>query len=381
MPLLRRISTTGLALVLLLGLGACRDGQEAEAETAAPPPAVTVAPVTLREVRPSFQFIGRVGAIETVDLRAKVVGDLLSILVEEGANVEVGDLLFEIDDERYRAAEALAQAEVDRAQATVTETEAALARARTLSERGNVSEAQVDEAQAAFDRARADLAARQAQLHSARIDLGDTRILAPIAGRIGEAALSVGNLVGPETGPLARITALDPAYVHFPISERDLVAARQEAAAAGGAPDLSTIDLTLTLPGGGAYAYTGRVDFVGTEVDPTTGTVPLRGVFDNPDDLLVPGQFVTVSLSQGAPQPVLVVPQAAIQEDQSGKFVLTVDQANMVAVAPITVGQQLETDWVVTGGLDESQRVIVQGLQKVRPGMTVAPTVAAAPGS
>lgn len=372
-----RARMAAMAVLAPLLLAACQDDGQDAAQTTQVAPAVTVTTVAQREVQPTAAFIGRVSAVDTVDLRAKVSGTLMAIAFEDGADVHEGDLLFEIDDESYRANVALAEANVARAQATVTETEAALQRTTTLFERGNVSEAQVDEARAAADRAKADLAARQAELRSAEIALGDTRILAPLAGRIGEAAVSAGNLVGPDSGVLARITTVDPVQVSFPISERDLVDAYEQAAAEGGSTNLESIDLLLTLPNGSRYAEVGKIDFVGTEVDPATGTVPLRGLFPNPDGLLVPGQFVTVTLRIGEPRSVLVVPQAAIQEDQSGKFVLTVDETNTVAVASITVGSQDGTDWIVTGGLNEGDTIVVQGIQRIRPGMQVAPSRAA----
>lgn len=358
-------------------LVACQDQAAAPAPQTLP--AVTVATVERRDVQPSADFIGRVAAVDTVELRAKVGGTLTTIAFEDGAMVSAGQLLFEIDDEVYRAAAALAEASAARARVTLDEANLTLERTETLAERGTVSPADLDAARADANRAAIDLVAEEAGLLTTRIDLGDTRILAPMDGRIGAATTSVGNLVGPSTGVLATITTVDPVHVGFPVSERDLVDALEAAAAQGGPPDLSAIEPVLTLPNGSAYAPVGQIDFVGTAVDATTGTIPMRATFPNPDRLLVPGQFVTVTLRLGDPTPVLTIPQAAIQEDQTGKFVLTVDEDDTVAVTPITVGAQEGTDWIVTGGLDEGDTIIVQGLQKVRPGMVVDPTPAAAP--
>ncbi len=365
------------AIILLLAMLAACDQQEASAPPQ-PPPSVTVTPVARRAIVESVEFVGRVEAVDSVDLRARVQGFLTERQFREGEDVEVDELLFVIDPAPFQAQVDLAAANLAAAQAAVPETRRALERSEQLFSRGNVSEATLDQARAAAQQAEAAVAARQAELQQARINLSYTRISSPIAGRIGRAAFSVGNLIGPDSGVLANVTSVDPIYVSFPISERLLVARRQESIESGQPIDLSEVVLRLRLSNNSPYAQEGRIDFVGTAVDLRTGTVPVRGQFPNPNRLLQPGQFVTVVVSGRDPVSALVVPQAAIQEDQTGRYVLAVDQDNQVQVRRVTTGEQQGTDWVIQSGLQEGETVIVQGVQRVRPGAAVNPVMASA---
>jgi membrane fusion protein (multidrug efflux system) len=378
---LRPVST--LLFLLAAALAGCDDGPEADrAAQAAPPPAVSVLPVARTDLVEAVDFVGRLEAVDAVDLRARVQGVLVERRFVEGQDVEVGDVLFVIEPDEYRAAVALAEANLQRARAAVPQAENALARAEQLFQRGNVSEAALDEAIAAADQARAEQAAREAALSAARLELDDTRIAAPIAGRIGRAEYSVGSLIGPDSGVLAEITALDPIHALFSVSEAVLIDFRQQRLAGGQSGDLSDVVLALQLPNDTTYGETGRIDFVASTVDETTGTVTVRGVFPNPHRLLLPGQFVTVRVSGREPRSVLTVPQSAVQQDQAGPFVLTVDEAGAVATRRVATGAQDGADWVIEDGLAEGDLVIVQGLQRVRPGMevTVTPAEPAAGG-
>lgn len=379
--ILRRVALVIVLIASLQALVACQDQPAEDAEGAGnrPPPNVAVTAVSRQAVTESFSFVGRIEAVDHVDIRARVQGFLEQRLFAEGQDVGAGELLFLIEPEPFEAAMAQAQANLERAQAAIPLTERALARAEQLFSRGNVSEAALDDARAATEQARADVAAAEAELQRVRIDLSYTRIATPLAGQVSRSVYSVGNLVGPDSGVLTTVTRLDPIHVIFSVSERDLVTFRRQQMEGGA--DTANIVLGLRLPDDSDYEHEGRIDYIDTQVDAATGTVAVRGVFDNPDRLLLPGQFVTVLLRGREPEQVLLVPQAAIQQDQAGHFVLGVDADNQVAVRRVTVGRQVDTAWVVEGGLTEGDLVITEGLQRIRPGVAVEPVLASQPAA
>ncbi len=366
-------------LLLAAALAGCEEGADQAAAQAQPEvsPTVTVAPVVRREVEESLSFVGRVEAVDEVELRARIPGFLRERAFVEGQDVEVGDLLFRIEPEPYEAAVALAEANLESARARIPETARALERAEQLLSRGNISEASVDEARAAALQAEAAVRAREAELQQARINLSYTEIAAPIDGRMGRSAFTVGNLIGPDSGVLAELIALDPIYVTFAVSEGDVIEFRRQRLA-GTSPAVADVVLELSLPDGSSYEETGGIDFIDSRVDPATGTVPVRGVFPNNDRLLQPGAFVTVGVGTTTPTIAMTVPQAAVQQDQGGRFVLVVGEDNQVETRRIETGSKQGTDWVVQSGLDEGDMVIVEGLQRIRPGVAVNPVPTAA---
>lgn len=374
--LLGRIASALGAIVLPLSLAACDQQEPAAQASTAQPPAVFVQPVERREIVEAFEVLGRVAAVDRVELRARVEGELIERRFTEGRDVEQGDVLFVIDPASFQAGVELAEANLASARAVLIEAEPALSRAEVLVARGNVSEATLDEARAAALQAEASVQARQADLALAEIELGYTEVTAPISGRIGRTEYSLGNLIGPNSDVLATVTSLDPIYVLFSISDRDVVTMRQRAVENEMEFDPSEILVRLRLSNDSIFDQQGRIDFVASEVDPATGLVEIRVEFPNPNSVLLPDQFVNVLLSGPEPQNRLVVPQAAIQEDQQGRYVLVVDADNLVQVNRVTTGIQDGTDWVVEGGLEEGQLIIVEGLQRVRPGIEVSPTPA-----
>lgn len=371
----RAFAAFALAGVLVLPAACDTDNQPPQ--KAPPPAAVTVAPVTKSEINPVFEFIGQTEAVDTVEIRARVEGFLVKRAFEEGDDVDEGALLFSIEKAPYEAALAAADAEVAQAQATLARAQKDLERSRILFSRGNVSAKTRDEDLAAEREATAQVAAAQAQQRTAQLNLGYTDIYAPFAGRIGRAAYSVGNLVGPSSDVLARLVKLDPIYAVFNVSEQLYLDYQSKAAkseAETGEPVPQPVP-RLRLANGAEYAHAGRIEFVDNRVDPTTGTIAVRAVFPNPEKLLVPGLFVTVELKAREAKPALLIPQAAVQEDQAGRFVLVAKPDNTAEVRRIETGDRTGTAWQVTNGLGEGELVIYEGIQKVRPGAPITTVV------
>lgn len=347
----------------------------AAAQNEAPAPAVVVERIAVQPVSNPDTYSARVEAIEAVDIRARVAGFLQSVEFEAGQRVEAGDLLFEIEPAQYEAAVASARAQLSGAEATQTQTERQLARVEELRARDVTAQATLDDAHAAFEAARAAVESARAALTTAEIDLSYTTIHAPIAGVIGRSTFSVGNLVGPEAGVLARIVQLDPVRVVFSISEGLLVTLRQEMAN-GGTFDPNALELRLRLPNGEEYAEEGTIEYVASEVDAATGTIAVRVVFPNPDRLLAPGQFVTLFVGDVDVPELPVVPQTAVLQDREGRYVYLLGENDTVTQRRIETGARVGNGWVVSEGLEGGEPVVVQGIQRLAEGMTVQPSPA-----
>ena len=369
----RPAATAAILVALLLVLAGCGAEEEpaVAAAAAAPAPSVMVTPAARENVTRSAGFLGRIEAIDRVDLLARVTGFLEERRFKEGQEVNRGDLLFVIERDPYEAVVAQRQAEVASAEAEVVNTEAQLRRAEQLVKRGNIPEAEVDERRAAYQVARAKVLEAQAALRAAELDLDYTEIYAPITGKIGRAAYSVGNLVGPDSGVLATIVSQEPMYVTFPVSAALILEVQRDSPT--GQIDPSGVVVRLRLPGGRTYGHPGRIDFLSNLVDRGTDTLTARAVVPNPERVLVDGQFVNVRAEDTArAEPALVVPQAAVQYDQAGSYVLVVGADGTVEARRVVLGPQQDTGMVVENGLREGERIIVEGIQKVRPGMQVA---------
>ncbi|QLH38878.1 MAG: efflux RND transporter periplasmic adaptor subunit [Defluviicoccus sp.] len=253
-------------------------------------------------------------------------------------------------------------------------------RAYTLAGQGNLSQQALDRALSDQLQAEATLRKNEAELRQAQIDLGYTRITAPFDGRIGRSTYSPGQWVGPDSGVLATLVKLDPIYVVFNVSERSCLTYRQrvEQAMREGQPKPEYIP-RLKLSNGTDYEHTGRLTFVDNQVDPGTGTIAVRAEFPNPEKLLVPGLFVTVLLEPTESKSALLIPQAAVQEDQGGHFVLVVGADKTVEIRHIETGARIGVQWEVISGLNEGEQVIYEGIQKARPGAVVAPVARPSP--
>ena len=354
-------------------LGIALSNTAATAQGSPPPPAVSVARVSTRVVTDTGEFIGRVTAIDKVDIVARVPGFIEERKFVEGQNVKKGDLLYRIEQATYKAAVEQQRANLAKAKATEANAKVQLERARELVRNQNVSQATLDQRTADEAAAQASVLEAEALLNQAAINLGYTEIRSPIDGRIGLATFTEGNLVQPSSGTLATIVRQDPIYVIFQVSERDVLEYKRRVAES---PDKNArVTVHFKLPNGQPYPHVGTSNFIDVQVDPNTDTVAVRAKVANPDNILIPSGILGVTVERGAPKSVLVVPQAAVQLDQAGRYVLVVDQASKVEQRRITTGIEQGRDIVVTGGLKEGELLIVEGIQKVRPGQVVASTI------
>jgi membrane fusion protein (multidrug efflux system) len=364
----KNLRAFGAAALLLLS--GCGEGQQANLP-AAPPPAVTVVKVVTEEVRPTSTFTGRVEAKNKVDLRARVDGFLEKRLFDEGADVKDGELLFTIEKGLYKAAVDEAKAGVQTAEASLQLADLEWKRQTELVQRNVAAQAKLDEVSAKRGEALGALLAQKAALEKAELQLSYTDIRAPIAGRIGRANVSVGNFVGPSSGPLATVVSQDPIYVSFPVTQREMLEFRNRGKE-GSDPNLVTV--YLQLADGSRYPKPGKIDFLDVTVNPGTDTVLVRAVFENPDRLLVSGQLVSVIAESGSGEKVLVVPGQALQLDQAGAFVLVVDKDNKIQVRRVDIEGPRGTNMILRKGLQAGELVVTEGIQRVRPGQVVSAT-------
>lgn len=369
-----RIAVPAAALLLLVACG--QEGDKATEAQARPPatPSVTVAKVERKPITDAAEFVGRIEAIDEVAIRARVQGFLERRLFDEGDTVKTGKLLYIIERAPYQAQVQQREADVARAEANALNAAIQLERVQELAEQNAVSEAEVDERVAANGVAQAAVQQAEAALREARINLGYTEVEAPVDGRIGRTAYTIGNLVSPASGALTTLVSVDPMYVTFPVSQEEILQVQRQAARRG--EDPGDVVVRLRFADGSEYPHTGHVDFLAPQVDPSTDTLTVRAVVPNPDGVLVDNQFADVRVEEKDPTRALVVPQVALQFDQTGTFVLVVNDKNKVQVRHITVGTNVEGEAVVEKGLEEGERVITQGIQAVQPGQTVKPTAA-----
>ncbi|MGO1076237.1 efflux RND transporter periplasmic adaptor subunit [Inquilinus sp. CA228] len=372
----RRHRAPAIALGLLL-LAGCNESSENQGQAPQmPPPAVGVVTAAKRPVAAGVTFVGRVQAVNKVDLVARVEGFLQQRNYTEGQEVKAGELLFVLEKDTYQASVDQAQANLASAQATADNDKLQTDRARELIKNQNVAQSTLDDRIAAEKSAVAAVQQNQAALEQAQINLGYTQIAAPFDGRVGISTFSVGALVGPSTGTLATIVSQDPIYVIFPVSDRFIQDVQQQTGT--GRVEPQDVVVKLTLANGSDYPETGKIDFTDVKVDQNTDTLMVRAVFANPKRILTDGQYARVTAERKDPVEALVIPQRAILTDQTGNFVLVVGEGNKAAAKHITTGANQGADVVVQQGLNDGDVVIVDGVQKVRPGQEVNPAPAAA---
>lgn len=372
-----------LVLPAVAALAALLSGcQEKNAFVPPPPPAVTVAQPLEKNVVDYFQTTGQTRAVKTVELRARVNGYLHEITFKDGDIVKQGDLLFVIDKAPYEAALASAKADVAKAEAQLRLATSQLGRTRTLVERKAATKDQLDEVEAQRSSALADVAAAKAAVRQAELDLGYTEIRAPFAGRMGEHQVDIGNLVQSGTTLLATLESRDPIHAYFNVSESDLLRfLEMERNGAVPMGDSAPTTIEMALGESGDFPYRGRLDFGEFGVDPSTGTTLRRAVFENADERLVPGLFVRIRVAVGEPQPRLLVEERAVSADQRGDYLLVVNDKNVVEYRPVTLGRADAGLRVIEEGIQAGDWVVVNGLQRARPGTPVQPEQAQMAGN
>jgi RND family efflux transporter MFP subunit len=333
-----------------------------------------------------LEQVGTTEAVATIDVRARVRGVLEKVLFKEGAEVEKDALLFVIEQKPYQTALNKAKADHERARATLERAQSDYDRTAALTQREVSSQAELDHARAARDEAAAGVQAAKAAEEQAAIDLGYTEIRAPISGRAGRVLRDRGNLVGgPEETVLTTIVQLDPIYIYFSPSERerlDVLRLRKE----GTYVQRDQIEVRATLADGSVFPYPGRLDFVDNAVDPKAGTLRVRAVFPNSEKSLLPGQYANLRVLVGRDVPVLLVPAAAVIEEQGGSSVFVVTADDTIQPRTVQAGAMHEKMRVIESGLQAGERIAVDNLGKLRPGMKVTAkasdsTPAATPGA
>jgi len=366
----------------LLAVAAAGPGCRGETKVVAPPPPeVSVSQPIEEPVQETLEFTGRISAVDSVEVRARVTGYITKVAFTDGALVQAGDLLFEIDPREYQAAVLRAEGEVARLRAQLARTESEVARNQALRPSGAASARELERSVAEKGAAEGELKAKLAQLELARLDVEFTQVKAPVAGRVSRAEITAGNLVvvGASGGPLlTTVVSLDPIYVNFDADERAIIRLRRGAIARAGAAAPENVraaaaPVLVALADENDFAHQGTIDFIDNQIDPSTGTIHVRAVLPNPDRLLAPGLFVRVRLPVGEPRPGILVTDRAIGTDQDRKYVLVVNEKNVVEYRPVKLGPLQGALRAVAEGLAPGEWVIVNGIQRARPGATVTP--------
>ncbi|SMF72885.1 efflux RND transporter periplasmic adaptor subunit [Allosphingosinicella indica] len=345
-----------------------------EAPPAPPPPEVEVFVVRTQTVPNEVVLPGRIQAIRTAEVRARVDGIVQRRLYDEGSDVRAGQALFQIDPRELRAALSGAQAALSRAQATAANAQQDVNRYKPLLADQAVSRQENDAAVARLRTANADVAQNRAQVEAARLNLSYATVTAPISGRASRAEVTEGALVSAGSGTLlTRIEQIDRIYVNFGQSSSDLLQIRRDAASGKlNLPNINNVEVKLELEDGSTYGVVGRIDFLDLAIDPETGTAALRAEFPNPGQLLLPGQFVRAHIFLGTRPDGILVPQRAVKVAAQGASVMVVGEKNVVAARPVQLGPLMGGNWVVRSGLKPGDRIIVNGLQKAMPGQPVS---------
>jgi multidrug efflux system membrane fusion protein len=344
--------------------------QAASAPAAVP---VSVATVVEKPVTEWDDFSGRIEAIERVEIRPRVPGTIDAVHFQEGQLVKKGDLLFTIDPRPYQAELARAEAALAGATARLSLAKTELERTRRLIEEHAVAQRELDQRENALREADASLKAAEAAVQTARLNLQYTAIAAPIGGRVSRAEITVGNLVGAGSAvaPLTTIVSVSPVFVSFEIDERTYI--RYAAKGAAGNSGVERIPVSLGLANEDGYPHRGRLKAFDNRLDTTSGTIRVRAVFDNPHGVLTPGMYARVRTGGATEASAILIEDKAVGTDQDKKFVMVVDGENKVRYRPVTLGPVVDGLRVVRSGLAKDERVVVSGLQRVRPNDAVTP--------
>jgi RND family efflux transporter MFP subunit len=387
-PLRRNLLVGGLLCLVVLGVIFAASRLRSSGAPQAGSPVVEVVQVEQKDVPIFGEWIGTLDGLVNADVRAEVTGYLLRQGYQEGAFVKKGELLFEIDPRPFQAAVDQAQGQLEQATATLANTEAVQRRTELdvnrytpLAKEQAASQQDLDNAvqnnlaaKATVETAKAQIQSARAALETAKINLDFTRLIAPIDGIAGQAQLQVGALVNPSSGPVTSVSTVDPIKVYFTVSESEYLAWRKRfpTDTTREAADKS-LQLELILADGSTYPRPGTFYFADRQVNESTGAIRIAGLFPNPGNILRPGGYAKVRAATQIQQGALLVPQRAVSELQGGYQVAVVDGQNKVSIRTVQVGNRIGNQWIVSDGLKPGERVVVEGVQKVRPGMQVNP--------
>lgn len=371
-----RIARSAALVLIVFSVAGCgKATSDSQKQSDKPPPEVAVVTVSPERIALSTELPGRLEASRVAEVRARVAGIVQKREFDEGSDVEANDVLFRIDPRPFQAAYASAQAAVAKAEAAQFLADLKVKRYKPLVESNAISKLEYDDAIAAQKQAAAEIASAKAARQTASLNLGYATVTAPISGRIGRAYVTEGALVGQgEASLLAIVQQIDPIYLNLTQSSTD--ALRLQTAIANGrikGVGDGQAKITLTTEDGHVYPHAGKLLFSDLTVDASTGAVSLRAVFPNPDHVLLPGMYVRTRLEQAVNEQAISVPQQSVIRSNEGASVWVVGADGKVAARSITTGSVQGNDWLVRSGLTAGDRVIVEGLQKIKPGITVKP--------
>lgn len=370
---------TAVSVLALAALAGCDDQKKGGAPSHAMVPQVSVVEIQPDTRAQTSILQGRTAPFLVAEVRPQVSGILQKRLFKEGDEVKEGQPLYQIDPAVYKAAVESAKAEVERAKSLVMQTRNTANRYAQLVKTDAVSKQMNDDAQAAYKQAQASLLAAQAQLRNAEINLGYTTITSPITGKIGRSLVTPGALLsGYQANNMAVVQTLDPIYVDVNESSRDLLKMKKEIAEGRIKVNEGAIPVTLTLEDGSVYPLEGKLELSEVSVDEGTGTITLRAVFPNPDQTLLPGMYVRTQLPQGLRENAIFVPQRAVLRESNGSPYVYVVQDGKIAIKKIKTIKTEGTDWLLESGLEPGDKVVIEGLQRICPGVPVniVPTMA-----
>jgi len=364
------------AAAFVLNLPASSPATAAGDTVTIPAVPVTVADVKAREITIWEEFSGRLEAVDRVQIRSRVAGSIFSVDFREGALVEAGDLLFTIDPAPYEAAVAQREGQVELAETQLKLARLELDRGNQLIKNRTISQSILDQRQNAYAEAQANLRTAKAALRAARLELGYTRVLAPVSGRVGKIEITVGNLVaaGSASPALTTLVSVDPIYASFNASE-DLVSRvlADLPHTDSAVPPLEMVPVEIETSAASGHPVKGKLQLVDNQVDATSGTIGVRAIFDNPGGRLIPGQFVRIRLGEPKPESKILISERAIGTDQDKKYVYVVGADNKVAYRPVELGRAAEGARIVNSGLEPGEKIVVNGLQRIRSGALVDP--------
>ena len=356
-----------LTFLFALILAFCSGCGKSDKDSQTPTPEVTIAQVKKETVPIYLDYVGLTQSVESVTINARVEGFLIERAFVDGADVSAGDLLFVIDPRPFEASLLEARAELAENRAALSFANEQVVRYEPLAEKDYISRDVYDDYVTQAKEARAAVEAARAIVIQAELDLSYCRMVAPFDGRIGRRLVDIGNLVGAsETTELATLVRLDPIYVYFSVAEKDSPQVITE-------QNKSPLSVSVILADGSTHPESGSVDFVDNQIDITTGTVEMRAVVPNSEKTLLPGQYAKVRLLLKEQPDTIVVPQKAVGEQQGDTYVYVVDKDNKIEYRAVTAGASIEEERIIEKGLNEGETVVIEGLQKIKPGMTVKP--------